>query len=67
MKLVGTTTNSCSLTVSEQNFLEDGTDLNTLFACLPEKASCFAHTKQLSLMIACRIQNFLNLALEGSW
>ena len=31
--------------VSELDFVEEDTDLNSLLAYLPERVSCFAHTK----------------------
>ena len=33
--------------VSEQDFVEGGTDLNSFHSYLPKRVSCFAHTKQL--------------------
>ena len=35
--------------VSEHVFVKGGTDLNSLLCYLPERVSCFAHTKQLGI------------------
>jgi len=45
--------------VFEQDFVENGTDLNALLAYLSERVSCFAHTKQLCIKDCLQDPEFL--------
>ena len=64
MKLMVIMKNIFPDSVSEQDYVKSGTHLNSLLSYLPERGSCFVHTKQLCIKDCLQDLEFLKFYIK---